>query len=75
MQEDFQHIRIQAYYSILPYLDKKDRKKTIDQLIPDIYEPTKEKPKLDYKALLERYQKAGAFDNGKQRANKNTNRR
>lgn len=67
LQEDFLHIRIQAYYSILPYLDKKDRKKTIDQLIPDIYAEKKEEPAFDYKALIERYKKAGALSDKKRK--------
>lgn len=39
----FQHVQIAAYYTILPYLDKKDRHKKIDELIPNIYDdkPTK----------------------------------
>lgn len=61
LQEDFLHVRMQAYYSILPYLDKKDRKKTIDQLIPDIYSEKKEGPKMTYKDLIEKYKKAGAL--------------
>lgn len=68
LQEDFQHVRIQAYYAILPYLEKKDKKKGIDQLIPDIYEPQKAIKKPSYQDLMERYKKAGAF-NGR-RSNK-----
>lgn len=43
LRQNFQSTQILAYYTLLPWLDKKDRRKKIDELIPNIYddEPTK----------------------------------
>lgn len=60
LQQDFQHIRILASYMITPYLNKKDKDKTLDQLVPDIYDCTpKESPKSVLERVTEKYKKLG----------------
>lgn len=59
----FQHVQIAAYYTILPYLEKKDRRKKIDELIPNIYDD-KATPVVNLKEHYEELQKkyAGIID-------------
>lgn len=49
---------------ILPYLSKTDRKKKIDQIIPDIYEKGTKVVSLKemYEKLKAKYIKAGVLD-------------
>jgi hypothetical protein len=60
-RREYQQVRQLAYCVLLPYLDKKARNKSIDQIVPDMYEDQKAKPKLTYKELVEKYRKAGAL--------------
>lgn len=67
LQQEFQHFRLLAYYVIAPYLPAKDKKKSLDKLIPDIYEePEPEKDvKETYLSIKERLRKAGLLNGGK----------
>lgn len=64
MQELYQHIRMLAYYSLIPHLTKSAKNKPIDEIIPDIYEPKKEKPsdRETYDKLIEKYKRAGLLN-------------
>jgi nitroreductase len=62
LREDFQHTRILAYHMILPYLDKSAKKKSIDQIIPDIYDENRAKVislKDQYERMKQRLARAG----------------
>ena len=72
LRQNFQSTQILAYYTILPWLDKKDGRKKIDELIPNIYDdqPTKV---VNLKEHYERLQKkyAGILDAPVQRRKAN----
>jgi len=53
-----------AYYSVSPYLSKSDKKKPINDVIPNIYEEQKPKPsaKEAYKKLIEQYKAQGLLN-------------
>lgn len=46
LQQEWQHFRILSRYTIMPYLDKIDKGKPLDKLVPDIYEEIKEEKGL-----------------------------
>ena len=60
LQQDFQHFRILARYTVMPYLGKLDKDKSLDKLVPDIYD---DKPEGDlknrYQSIKEKYQQLG----------------
>jgi hypothetical protein len=58
LKQNFQHTQILAYYMILPYLEKKDRHKKIDELIPNIYDDKPAKVvslKEQYERIQQKY--------------------
>lgn len=67
LREQYQHIRILAYHVISPYLSKADKRKSIDQIVPDLYDDNPAKVislKDRYKNLLNRYEEAGIMKDG-----------
>lgn len=70
LKQEFQHVQIICYYMILPWLEKKDRNKKIDELIPNIYDdnPTKVVSlKEHYERIQKRY--AGILNAPEKRKN------
>jgi hypothetical protein len=60
-QRIYQQTRQLAYCILLPYLDKKARKKPLDEIVPDMYESVKVKPKKTYDEIMAPYIKAGVI--------------
>jgi hypothetical protein len=60
----YMHVQMLAYYSVSPYLSKSDKKKPINDIIPNIYEEQKPKPsaKEAYKKLIEQYKAQGLLN-------------
>lgn len=73
LKEEYQHIRILAYHIISPYLSKKDQKKSLAELIPDIYEEGGKQKSLKEIAneTFERYKKAGYLKDASGNRDKN----
>jgi hypothetical protein len=65
LREEFQHIRYLCYHTISPYLSKSDKRKTIDQIVPDLYDDNPAKVislKEKYKELKDKYLKYGLLN-------------
>lgn len=51
LQQEFQHFRVLAKYSIMPYLGATEKRKSMDALVPDIYsDGIKHEPGLEARA-------------------------
>lgn len=62
LKEQFTHIQVLAYHSVLPHLKPSERKRSIDEIIPNIYEekPTKVISLKDrYAEIMKKYRDAG----------------
>jgi hypothetical protein len=64
LREIYTHVQMLAYYSVSPYLSKSDKKKPINDIIPNIYEEQKPKPsaKEAYKKLIDQYKAQGLLN-------------
>jgi hypothetical protein len=65
LKQLYQHVRMAAYYSLLPHLTPGAKKKSIDEIIPDIYEPVEKKVvsmKEWYAKTKEKYIKYGLLN-------------
>lgn len=70
LQEDYRHVQMLAYYSILPWLPQAARKKPIDEIVPNLYEERKSgDAKQRYKNLFEQYRQAGLINGGQRNQN------
>lgn len=64
LRELYVHAQMLAYYSVSPYLSKSDKKKPINDIIPNIYEEPKAKPskREEYNKLIETYKAQGLLN-------------
>lgn len=64
LRELYSHTQMLAYYTVSPYLQKRDKNKPISDIIPNIYEERKEQPseKEKYAKLIQKYKEQGLLN-------------